>query len=189
MEVQVAEMNEEVPSESAAEPVVEDAVTVVEPARAGDALGDAQAESARLKDQLLRAAAELDNVRKRGRREAEDARRAGREEIIRDLLPVFDNLERAIGSAAKAEDVKALADGLAMVQRQFSDTLGKVGITRVPGVGSPFDPAMHEAIQQVVSAEHAPGTIVNEVQPGYMQGDRLVRPAMVVVTTAPPVSS
>lgn len=154
-----------------------------------DALASAQAEAAKLKDQLLRAAAELDNVRKRGRREAEDARRAGREEVIRDLLPVFDNLERALTSAQKAEDVKAVAEGLGMVQRQFLDTLGKVGMTRVPGVGASFDPSMHEAIQQVVSAEHAPGTIVAEVQPGYMQGDRLVRAAMVVVTTAPPVTA
>jgi molecular chaperone GrpE len=154
-----------------------------------DALAAAQAEAAKFKDQLLRAAAELDNVRKRGRREAEDARRAGREEILRDLLPVFDNLERAMTSAQKADDVKAVAEGLGMVQRQFLDTLGRVGITRVPGVGSPFDPTMHEAIQQVVSAEHAPGTILAEVQPGYMQGDRLVRAAMVVVSTAPPVSA
>ncbi len=154
-----------------------------------DALASAQADAAKLKDQLLRAAAELDNVRKRGRREAEDARRAGREEVVRDLLPVFDNLERAMTSAQKAEDVKAVADGLGMVLRQFLDTLGKVGITRVPGVGSSFDPAMHEAIQQIVSAEHAPGTIVTEVQPGYMQGDRLVRAAMVVGTTAPPVTA
>jgi molecular chaperone GrpE len=169
-------------TEAAAEVVVSEEVSV-------DALAAAQAEAAKLKDQLLRAAAELDNVRKRGRREAEDARRAGREEVIRDLLPVFDNLERAIGSAQKAEDVKAVAEGLGMVQRQFLDTLGKVGVTRVPGVGASFDPSMHEAIQQVVSAEHAPGTIVAEVQPGYMQGDRLVRAAMVVVTTAPPVTA
>jgi molecular chaperone GrpE len=154
-----------------------------------DALAAAQAEAAKYKDQLLRAAAELDNVRKRGRREAEDARRAGREEILRDLLPVFDNLERAMTSAQKAEDVKAVAEGLGMVSRQFLDTLVRVGITRVPGVGSPFDPSMHEAIQQVVSAEHAAGTILAEVQPGYMQGDRLVRAAMVVVSTAPPVTA
>lgn len=169
-------------TEAAAEVVVSEEVSV-------DALAAAQAEAAKLKDQLLRAAAELDNVRKRGRREAEDARRAGREEVLQVLLPVFDNLERAIGSAQKAEDVKAVAEGLGMVQRQFLDTLGKVGITRVPGVGASFDPSMHEAIQQVVSAEHAPGTIVAEVQPGYMQGDRLVRAAMVVVTTAPPVTA
>ena len=169
-------------TEAAAEVVASEEASV-------DALAAAQAEAAKLKDQLLRAAAELDNVRKRGRREAEDARRAGREEVLRDLLPVFDNLERAITSAQKAEDVKAVAEGLGMVQRQFLDTLGKVGISRVPGVGASFDPSMHEAIQQIVSAEHAPGTIVAEVQPGYMQGDRLVRAAMVVVTTAPPVTA
>jgi molecular chaperone GrpE len=180
-------MNDE--SQTHAESTEAPAEVVASEAASVDALAAAQAEAAKLKDQVLRAAAELDNVRKRGRREAEDARRAGREEVVRDLLPVFDNLERAITSAQKAEDVKAVAEGLGMVQRQFLDTLGKVGITRVPGVGASFDPSMHEAIQQVVSAEHAPGTIVAEVQPGYMQGDRLVRAAMVVVTTAPPVTA
>lgn len=181
-------MNEESRSEMAPEAAAP-AESTAKPASSADPLADAQAEAAKLKDQLLRAAAELDNVRKRGRREAEDARRAGREEILRDLLPVFDNLERAMVSAQKAEDVKAVAEGLGMVQRQFTDTLTRVGITRVPGVGASFDPSMHEAIQQVVSADHAPGTIVAEVQPGYMQGDRLVRAAMVVVTTAPPVTA
>ncbi len=180
-------MNDEIQSpaespEPVSEPIGLAEVTV-------DAVAEAQAEATKLRDQLLRSVAELDNVRKRGRREADDARRAGREEILRDLLPVFDNLERALASAQKAEDVKAVAEGLGMVHRQFLDTLGRVGISRVPGVGASFDPAIHEAIQQVVSAEHAPGTILAEVQPGYMQGDRLVRAAMVVVAAVPPATA
>jgi molecular chaperone GrpE len=74
-----------------------------------------------------------------------------------------------------------MADGLSMVQRQFVDALGREGITRVPTVGRAFDPGMHEAIQQVATDEHAPGTVIAEVQPGYMQGERLMRAAMVVV--------
>ncbi len=146
-----------------------------------DSLAAAQAEAARLKDAWLRSAADFDNFRKRTRRELEEARRGGREDLLKALMPVFDNLERAIQSAQRAADVKAVADGLSMVQRQFVDALTREGIARVPTVGRPFDPAVHEAIQQVETADHAPGTVIAEVQPGYTQGDRLVRAAMVVV--------
>jgi molecular chaperone GrpE len=146
-----------------------------------DPLAEAKAEALRFKDQWMRSAADFDNFRKRSRRELEDTRKAGREELLRDLLPVFDNLERAMTSAERATEVKAVADGLKMVLRQFSDTLGRSGITKVPTVGNQFDPGVHEAIQQVETHEHAPGTVVAEVQPGYLQGERLVRAAMVVV--------
>jgi molecular chaperone GrpE len=150
----------------------------------GDPLAEAQAEAAKLKDAWLRTAADYDNFRKRTRREIEDAKRNGRDDLLRAMLPVFDNLERAIQSAGRATDVKALADGLSMVQRQFVDALGREGIARVATVGLPFDPTVHEAIQQVETGEHAPGTVLAEVQPGYTQGDRLVRAAMVVVAKA-----
>lgn len=129
----------------------------------------------------MRSAADFDNFRKRSRRELEDTRKAGREELLKDLLPVFDNLERAMTSAERATDIKPVSEGLKMVLRQFVDTIGRSGITKVPTVGSQFDPGLHEAIQQVESDEHPPGTVVSEVQPGYLQGERLVRAAMVVV--------
>jgi len=154
---------------------------VEESADVSDPLAAAQAEAARMKDAWLRSAADFDNFRKRTRRELEDARRGGREDLLKAVLPVFDNLERAIQSARRVADVKAMSDGLSMVQRQFVDALGREGITRVPTVGCAFDPGVHEAIQQVETADHAPGTVIAEVQPGYMQGDRLVRAAMVVV--------
>ncbi len=150
-------------------------------AEAGAPLAQAQAEAARFKETWLRTAADFDNFRKRSRRELEDARRSGREDLLRALLPVFDNLERAIQSAQRSSDVKAMAEGLAMVQRQFVDALGREGITRVPTVGQPFDPNVHEAIQQVDTEEHPAGTVIAEVQPGYRQGDRLMRAAMVIV--------
>jgi molecular chaperone GrpE len=149
--------------------------------RPGETLAEVQAEATRLKDALLRTAADFDNYRKRTRRELEEARRNGREDLLRALLPVFDNLERAIQSAARTSDVKAMTEGLAMVQRQFIDALGREGIARVPTVGRPFDPGVHEAIQQVETGEHDPGTVIAEVQPGYTQGERLLRAAMVVV--------
>jgi molecular chaperone GrpE len=137
-----------------------------------------------LKDAWLRTAADFDNFRKRTRKELEDARRTGREDLLRAVLPVFDNLERAIQSAQRSSDVKAVADGLSMVQRQFVDALGREGIARIPTVGHAFDPGVHEAIQQVETTDHPPGTVLAEVQPGYVQGDRLVRAAMVVVAKA-----
>jgi molecular chaperone GrpE len=151
------------------------------PAPELDPLAHAQAEAARMKDQWLRTAADFDNYRKRARKELEDARRGGREDLLRAVLPVFDNLERAIQSAQRSTDVKAVSDGLSMVARQFVESLGREGITRVQTVGKPFDPSVHEAIQQVETSDHEPGTVLAEVQPGYTQGERLVRAAMVVV--------
>lgn len=146
-----------------------------------DPVAEAKAEAQRFKDQWMRSAADFDNFRKRSRKELEDTRKAGREELLKDLLPVFDNLERAMTSAERATEVKPVAEGLKMVLRQFADTLGRSGITKVPTVGNNFDPSVHEAIQQVETDEHPPGTVVAEVQPGYLQGDRLVRAAMVIV--------
>ena len=146
-----------------------------------DPLETARADAARFKDSLLRTAADFDNFRKRTRREVDDARKAGREELLKEILPVFDNLERGIQSSQRATEVKAVADGLLMVLKQLENTLARMQITRVPTVGSMFDPSVHEAIQQVETDEHPPGTVVAEVQPGYMNGERLLRAAMVVV--------
>jgi len=149
-------------------------------------LEQAQAEIARLRDQLLRTAADFDNFRKRTRREVDDAHKRSKEELLRELLPVFDNLERAAVHAGQASDAKAVADGVEIVLKQFQDTLGKVGIKRITAVGGPFDPSLHEAIQQVETDDHPAGTIVAEVQPGYTLGDRLLRAAMVVVAKPRP---
>jgi len=155
-------------------------------APAEDPLERAQAEAARLKDQLLRLAADFDNFKKRSRRELEDVRKMAREDVLRDLLPVFDNLERATAHAAQATDVTALSEGIGMVMRQFTDTLGKLGVERIQALGTPFDPAIHEAVQHLETAEHAPGSVAVELQAGYRAGDRVLRPAMVVVAKPPP---
>ncbi len=149
-------------------------------------LADALAEAGRTRDQLLRTAADFDNFRKRSRREVEDAQRRGRESTVKELLPVFDNFERALVHAEGSADAKAVADGLRMVLKQYLDTLEKMGIQRVVAVGQAFDPAEHEAIQHLESPEHPAGVVLYEVQPGYRMGDFLVRPAMVVVSKGPP---
>jgi molecular chaperone GrpE len=153
-----------------------------------DPLIAAQGEVAEMKDKYLRLAADFDNFRKRARRENDDAERRGRENLLKDVLPVFDNLERAVIHAEQATDAKSVADGVRMVLKQFLDTIERVGIRRVPTTGQSFDPNVHEAIQQLETSEHAPGTIVAEVQPGYLIGDKLVRAAMVVVAKAPQAS-
>ena len=152
---------------------------------ADQAVADAHAEVARIRDQLLRTAADFENFRKRSRREQEDAERRGREGMIRDLLPVFDNLERAIQHTDAAPDVKSVADGLRMVAKQFVDTLERIGVTRISSLGQPFDPANHEAVQNLPSAEAPAGVIIAELQSGYRMGNRLIRASSVVVSKGP----
>lgn len=161
-----------------------------EQAAPADPLEAAQTEISQLKEKLLRTAADFDNFRKRSRREIADAEKKGRDTLLKDLLPVFDNLERAgthvQGGDDKSEaNFKGLAEGIDLVIRQFRDTLSKLGIERIESVGEPFDPAVHEAIQHLETSEHSPGSIAAEVQPGYREGDRLLRPALVVVAKAP----
>ena len=163
-----------------------DAAAGAEAAPEQDPLEAAKAEQAKLKDQLLRTMADFDNFRKRTRRELSDAERRGRDDMLKEFLPVFDNLDRATAHAETATDVKALADGISLVIRQFVDTLAKVGIERVASVGQPFDPSVHEAVQQLETSDFEPGTIAAEVQAGYKNSEKLIRPALVVVAKAKP---
>lgn len=150
-------------------------------------LEKARAERDRMREQLLRIAADFDNFRKRSRKEIEEVRRRTIEDTLREVLPIVDNLERAADSMAGATDVSAVSDGVRMVLRGFDDIANRLGLKRVSTVGNQFDPTCHDAMQQEETNEHAPGTIVSEVIPGYFLGERLLRPAMVVV--ARPVSS
>jgi molecular chaperone GrpE len=152
-------------------------------------LAEAQAEVGRVRDQLLRTAADYDNYRKRTRRSEDDAERRGRERMLKDLLPVFDNLERAVQHAESTPEALAVASGLRMVLKQFTDTLEKAGIKRVVTIGLPFDPTRHEAIQHLESAGHPAGVVMAEVQPGYLMGEALVRAALVVVSKGPPAGA
>lgn len=156
-----------------------------DPAEAPSELALVTAERDKLKDQLLRTMADFDNFRKRARRDAEDALRRGREDSLRDVLPIVDNLERAVEASRGATDVAAVISGIEMVLRSFDDVAGRMGVTRVEAAGERFDPTLHDAIQQVESAEHPPGTVLTVVVSGYRIGERLLRPAMVVVAKAP----
>jgi len=148
-------------------------------------LEKAHAERDRMREQLLRIAADFDNFRKRSRKEIEEVRRRSVEDTLREVLPVVDNLERAAGAITDATEVSAVTEGVHMVLRGFEDIANRLGLKRVPSVGNLFDPTCHDAIQQEETNEHAPGTIVAEVVPGYYVGERLLRPAMVVVARPP----
>ncbi len=136
----------------------------------------------RLKDtheRLLRSAAEFDNFKKRAQREKEDTQKFGSEKLLKDFLPVMDNLERALDHAEQ-HDLKQVIEGVRLVQKLFESTLAKYGVVGFSAVGKPFDPSFHEALMQEES-DLAPQTVVSEMARGYKLHDRLVRPAAVVV--------
>src|SRR5205814_4250250 len=131
---------------------------------------------------LLRSAAEFDNFKKRAAKEKEDAAKFGNEKILKDFLPVMDNLERALDHAEQ-HDLKQVIEGVRLVQKLFETTLAKHGVVGFSAVGKPFDPAFHEALMQQES-DDPPNTVVSEMARGYKLHDRLVRPAAVVVAKA-----
>jgi molecular chaperone GrpE len=135
-------------------------------------------------DRYVRQVAELDNFKKRSAREREETARYANENLVRDLLPVIDNLERAITHASSGGNGKPLLEGVDMVLKGFLDILSKHGVQPVPAVGLAFDPAQHDALAQVESAEHPPNTVIEQHQKGYLLRDRLLRPALVTVSKA-----
>lgn len=184
------ELDESTDSPESGVPAPEDAEVI---APALDPLEEARAEAVQMKEKWMRTAADFDNYRKRSRREVGEAELKARGSLLSDLLPVFDNLERAtahVGTGAGESEIsiKGLVDGISLVMRQFRDTLGRIGIERVETVGKPFDPSVHEAIQHLETTDFAPGIIAAEVQPGYREKERLLRPALVVVAKAPSVA-
>ncbi len=136
-------------------------------------------------DRFVRQAAELDNFKKRTLRDKEDSIRFANEYLIKDLLPILDNLERAVAHAKGGGNGRPLVDGVEMVLKGFFDVLGKHGVTQISAAGQPFDPAKHEAMTQIETAAHAPNTVVEEYHKGYLFHDRLLRPALVSVAKSP----
>jgi molecular chaperone GrpE len=138
-------------------------------------------------ERYLRQVAEVDNFKKRINREKEDAIRFANENLIKDILPVIDNLERAIAHAQGGGNGKSLVQGVEMVLRGLLDVFGKHGVVQVPAVGEVFDPGKHEAMAQVESSQYEPNTVVDEHHRGYLLRDRLLRPALVTIAKAPQV--
>ncbi len=136
-------------------------------------------------ERLLRAAADLENFKKRAARDRDEIQRFGIERVVKDLVPVMDDLDRAL---AAAPPEGPLSDGVRLVRAAFERALAKHGVTGFSALGQKFDPALHEALMQVPTADRPPGTVVVEHARGFKLNDRLVRPAMVGVAVEPPAS-
>ncbi len=166
--------------------------TTAEPAAEGGTELPLQDQLAQMKDRLLRAMAEAENVRRRSEREKADAQKFGITRLARDLLSVADNLRRAIDAVPNErreeldEIARNLITGVEMVERELLAVFERHGVTPLrPERGSKFDPNLHQAMAEVPDPEAPPGTVVDVFQTGYVIGDRLLRPAMVTVARAP----
>lgn len=141
---------------------------------------------AQAKDQVMRSQAEVQNIRRRAQLDVEKAHKFGLEKFVNDLLPVVDNLERAVASIDTSNDVfKAVTDGIELTLKSFSDTLTRHNVEPIDPEGAPFDPQLHQAMSIQENADVEPNTVMTVFQKGYSLHGRLVRPAMVVVSKAP----
>jgi molecular chaperone GrpE len=156
-----------------------------EQAERTDAQPDPQEELRRekdaLQDRLLRTAAEFDNYRKRVDRERRDLAEFTAAEVLRDVLPIVDNLERALAAAGEGDPLRK---GVELTHKQMLDLLRKRGVKPIEALGADFDPNFHQAVVHETSSEHREGEVMEELQRGYLLGDRLLRPAMVKVAKA-----
>jgi molecular chaperone GrpE len=134
-------------------------------------------------DRYLRTAADLENLRKRQKRELDDVRLESKGRVLKEMLPVVDNLERAIEHATAQAGTNPIIEGVQLVLRQFVTAFERLDVTPIEAAGQPFDPNLHEAISQQ-ETDAPPGTVVQVLQRGYKSGDRLLRPALVVVAKA-----
>lgn len=142
------------------------------------AVAELQQEIADLRDRSIRTLADFENYRRRSDREREDLRRYAAGDVLRDLLPVVDNLQRALAAGGTVDDLKV---GVELTLRQFTELLRQRGVAEVPALGEPFDPAVHEAVARVDDATVETPTVVDELQRGYTIHGKLLRPALVRV--------
>lgn len=149
-------------------------------------LSEKEAEAKTNYDLYVRERADLENFKRRMQREQSEAVRYANEPLIRDLLPVLDNLERAVGHAREGGNGQSLVEGVSLVVRSFLDILEKHGVSRVSAQGEQFDPSKHEAMAQTERSDVAQNTVVDEYCPAYLLHGRLLRPAMVTVAKTPP---
>ena len=165
-----------------------DAASGQGPKQQADAVVDVAAMKRELdekQDRLLRALAEMDNMRRRAQRDREEFTRYATESLLRDLVPVLDNLDRALEAARGTGEVSGVVGGVELIQRELVKVLERAGVTRYSALGHPFDPTRHEAIARVVSTDAKPGTVIGETLPGYQLHNRVLRAALVSVAAAP----
>lgn len=185
---------EPVPNDEAVEELVEtgeEALRAVEDAESSQPSHAQEIEQLRAhweeaKNKALRYQAELDNYRKRAARQIEEERRYANVPLIRDLLPVWDNMHRAVEAAEQNHETASLLEGFKIVTRQLEDVLAHHHCTPIEADGEPFDPHRHEAVLQQPTRDHPPGTVVAVTQTGFQVHDRVVRPPQVIVASAVP---
>jgi len=148
-------------------------------------LQEAEEKAAANYDKYMRAVAELDNYRKRAVREKGDAIQYGNENLLRDILPLVDGMDRALEHACNSDDFEAFRKGLKLLQEQLLGCLQKHGVEKIDTAGKEFDPNVHEAMMQVESADHGDSKVVGEFEKGYLLKGRLLRPAKVSVCKRP----
>lgn len=167
-------------SESSAEPT---STSAADEPGLGSELQRLSAEASEMRELAQRKQAEFENYRKRMERERMDLARYAGADVVKEVLPVLDNLERALQASGTASE-EQLRDGVAIIQRQLQEILTRLGLTEVESEGKPFDPHIHEAVTQVETGEQPDGTVLKVFQKGYLFKDRLLRPAMVSVARA-----
>jgi molecular chaperone GrpE len=146
---------------------------------------DALKEAAENRDRWLRSVAELENYRKRTAQERNRLLKYKNEDLLRDLLVVVDNMERALGHCRSEGRADALADGVCMIFTMFQDLLQRYSVTEIKALDEPFNPHMHEALARVPTEDFEPNVVIQVLEKGYMYQDRLLRPAKVAVSAAP----
>lgn len=150
---------------------------------AGETVEVGETEEQKLKDQLIRAHAQMENIKRRAERDVQAAHKFASEKLLKELLPIMDSLEHAIDAAGdQKEEMKAMLEGLELTHKMFMDTLQKFGVQPINPVNEPFNPNEHEAMTMAPSEEHKPNTVITVIQKGYILHDRVVRPARVIVS-------
>ena len=132
-------------------------------------------------DRYLRLAAEFENYKKRAQKDQDEYRKYSNERLLRELLPVLDDLQRALQHGRVSGNQEGVLQGVELTYKKYLDILSRFGVTPIPSIGLPFDPAVHQAVAKVNAKGHKPNTIVEEYEKGYYLHDRVLRPAMVTV--------
>jgi molecular chaperone GrpE len=180
-------MDKDTMTDETAQPPYEENTAAEQP-QADDALVAATRESAELKDKVLRTLAEMENLRRRTEREVGDARTYGIAGFARDVLGIADNMQRALDAAQQElsgstdPGVKTLLEGVELTERELLKALEKNGVKRFDPQGEKFDPNLHQAMYEVPDASVPSGMVMQVIQPGYMIGERMLRPALVAVS-------
>lgn len=179
-EIPASDGEQEAPEETDETPAVDNEERAVEPEE--NDLEVAQRHAKENYDKFLRVYAEFENYKKRMERERSEFLKYANEGLIKELLAVIDNLDRAVGQARQNAEAESLVEGVEMILRQIKEVMEKHGVRELQSLGEPFDPNVHEAMMHEIADDHDENTVIDELQKGYIFKDRLIRPALVKVS-------